>query len=134
MSTDAATPEITTSPSATPEGTSLSDSLKKWNPNYGSRSSMKIEIKSFGEKINFGLWQRPMYGILLQQLLQISLLGIKKKSEDMTDAEWMDIDEREISSIEAYVTDVIKSCGNDNHSQGHVGQARSYIIGEILIE
>jgi hypothetical protein len=52
----------------------------------------------------------------------------------MTDAEWMDIDERAISSIEAYVTDVIKSCGNDNHSQSHMGQARSYIIGEILIE
>ena len=104
MSTNAATPEITTSPSATPEGTSLSDSLKKWNPNYGSRSSMKIEIKSFDEKINFGLWQRQMRGVLVQQRLQIALLGIEKKLENMTDAEWMDIDERAISSIVAYIT------------------------------
>ena len=105
MSTDATTPEITTSPSATPEGTSSSDSSKKWNPNYGSGSSMKIEIKSFDEKINFGLWQRRMRGILVQQRLQIALLGIEKKPENMTDAEWMDIDERAISSIEAYITD-----------------------------
>jgi hypothetical protein len=105
MSTDATTPEITTSPSATLEGTSSSDSSKKWNPNYGSGSSMKIEIKSFDEKINFGLWQRRMRGVLVQQRLQIALLGIEKKPENMTDAEWMDIDERAISSIEAYITD-----------------------------
>jgi anti-sigma factor ChrR (cupin superfamily) len=67
MSTDDATFEVTTSLVATLEATSLSDSSKKWNPSYGSRSSMKIEIKSFDEKINFGLWQWRMHGVLLQQ-------------------------------------------------------------------
>jgi hypothetical protein len=46
-----------------------------------------------------------MRGILVQQRLQIALLGIEKKLENMTDAEWMDIDEHAISSIEAYITD-----------------------------
>jgi hypothetical protein len=56
MFINAATPEVTTSPNATPEGTTWSDSSKKWNPNYGFGSSMKVEIKSFDKKINFGLW------------------------------------------------------------------------------
>jgi hypothetical protein len=45
-----------------------------------------------------------MRGVLVQQRLQIALLGIEKKPENMTDAEWMDIDEWAISSIEAYIT------------------------------
>jgi hypothetical protein len=37
-----------------------SENSKKWSPNYGSGGSMKVEIKPFDEKINFGLWQRRM--------------------------------------------------------------------------
>jgi hypothetical protein len=49
-----------------PKVVSVSDSSKKWSPNYGSDWSMKVEMKPFDEKINFGLWQRRMRGVLIQ--------------------------------------------------------------------
>jgi hypothetical protein len=38
-----------------PTVASTSDSSNKWSPNYGYGGSMKVEIKSFDEKINFWL-------------------------------------------------------------------------------
>jgi hypothetical protein len=71
-----------------PEVTSTNDSSKKWSPNYGSGGSMKVEIKPFDEKINFGLWQRRMRGVLIQQRLQVAL---EDRPEGMSDPEWSDI-------------------------------------------
>jgi hypothetical protein len=85
-----------------PEVTSMSENSKKWSPNYGSGGSMKVEIKPFDEKINFGLWQRRMRGVLIQQRLQVAL---EDRPEGMSDPEWSDIDQRAISTIEMYITD-----------------------------
>jgi hypothetical protein len=85
-----------TNPEVTPENS------KKWSPNYGSGGSMKVEIKPFDEKINFGLWQRRMRGVLIQQRLQVAL---EDRPEGMSDPEWSDIDQRAISTIEMYITD-----------------------------
>jgi hypothetical protein len=85
-----------------PEDTSMSENSKKWSPNYGSGGSMKVEIKPFDEKINFGLWQRRMRGVLIQQRLQVAL---EDRPEGMSDPEWSDIDQRAISTIEMYITD-----------------------------
>jgi hypothetical protein len=79
-----------------------SENSKKWSPNYGSGGSMKVEIKPFDEKINFGLWQRRMRGVLIQQRLQVAL---EDRPEGMSDPEWSDIDQRAISTIEMYITD-----------------------------
>jgi hypothetical protein len=49
---------------------------------------MKVEIKPFDEKINFGLWQRRMRGVLIQQRLQVAL---EDRPEGMSDPEWSDI-------------------------------------------
>jgi hypothetical protein len=65
-----------TNPEVTPENS------KKWSPNYGSGGSMKVEIKPFDEKINFGLWQRRMRGVLIQQRLQVAL---EDRPEGMSD-------------------------------------------------
>jgi hypothetical protein len=85
-----------------PEVPSTSENSKKWSPNYGSGGSMKVEIKPFDEKINFGLWQRRMRGVLIQQRLQVAL---EDRPEGMSDPEWSDIDQRAISTIEMYITD-----------------------------
>jgi hypothetical protein len=85
-----------TNPEVTPENS------KKWSPNYGSGGSMKVEIKPFDEKINFGLWQRRMRGVLIQQRLQVAL---EDRPEGMSNPEWSDIDQRAISTIEMYITD-----------------------------
>jgi hypothetical protein len=85
-----------TNPEVTPENS------KKWSPNYGFGGSMKVEIKPFDEKINFGLWQRRMRGVLIQQRLQVAL---EDRPEGMSDPEWSDIDQRAISTIEMYITD-----------------------------
>jgi hypothetical protein len=85
-----------------PEDASTSENSKKWSPNYGSGGSMKVEIKPFDEKINFGLWQRRMRGVLIQQRLQVAL---EDRPEGMSDPEWSDIDQRAISTIEMYITD-----------------------------
>jgi hypothetical protein len=42
-------------PKSDPEVIFTSENRKKWIPNYGSGGSIKIEIKPFDEKINFGL-------------------------------------------------------------------------------
>jgi hypothetical protein len=80
----------------------MGENSKKWSPNYGSGGSMKVEIKPFDEKINFGLWQRRMRGVLIQQRLQVAL---EDRPEGMSDPEWSDIDQRAISTIEMYITD-----------------------------
>jgi hypothetical protein len=85
-----------------PEVPSTSENSKTWSPNYGSGGSMKVEIKPFDEKINFGLWQRRMRGVLIQQRLQVAL---EDRPEGMSDPEWSDIDQRAISTIEMYITD-----------------------------
>ena len=105
--------------SRTLESTSTSGGSKKWDPSYGSGGSMKFEIKPFDEKINFGLWQRRMRGVLVQQRLVIALLGTEKRPVDMTEAEWSDIDQRAISSIEMYITnDVLNQVISETMAKG----------------
>ena len=87
------------------QATTSSRPTRSWD--HGSSPPMKSEIKPFDEVINFGLWQRRMRGVLVQQRLQIALLGITEKPDDMTDAEWADIDDRAISTIVTYITDKV---------------------------
>lgn len=119
--------------SRTLESTSTSGGSKKWDPSYGSGGSMKFEIKPFDEKINFGLWQRRMRGVLVQQRLVIALLGIEKRPVDMTEAEWSDIDQRAISSIEMYITDdVLNHVISETTAKGMWDQLEEIYLGKSL--
>ncbi|RWR87859.1 agamous-like MADS-box protein AGL19 isoform X2 [Cinnamomum micranthum f. kanehirae] len=70
-------------------------------------TGIKFEIKKFDCKINFGLWQRRMKNILIQQGIKVALLGKEKKPEKIDAEEWAYIDERAMSSIEQYLSDEV---------------------------
>ncbi|KAJ8644714.1 hypothetical protein MRB53_006462 [Persea americana] len=70
-------------------------------------AGIKFEIQKFDGKINFGLWQKRMKNILIQQGIKVALLGKEKKPEKMNADEWADVDERAMSSIEQYLSDEV---------------------------
>ena len=75
--------------------------------NKATAAGIKFEIQNFDGKINFGLWQRRMKNILIQQGIKVALLGKDKKPSKIDDDEWADIDERAMSSIEQYLSDEV---------------------------
>ena len=82
-----------------------STSFSKWEPHVGVGSTMNVKIKPYGEVINFGIWQRRMQGVLIQSNLQVALLGLEKKPQEMSEDQWNEIDKKAISAIEMHVTD-----------------------------
>ena len=66
---------------------------------------IKSEINRFDGKISFGLWQRIMINILIQQGIKVALLGKEKKPAMMDGDDWADLDERAVSSILQYISD-----------------------------
>ena len=84
-----------------------SSSKSKGSTIRGSSGSVKFEMQRFDGIINFGLWQRRMRGVLVQQGLSKALLGIENKPKDMSDEDWKDIDERAMYSIELHISDEI---------------------------
>ncbi|KAJ8623818.1 hypothetical protein MRB53_032348 [Persea americana] len=66
---------------------------------------IKSEINRFDGEISFGLWQRIMNNILIQQGIKVALLGKEKKPAMMDGDDWADLDERVVSSILQYISD-----------------------------
>ena len=118
---------------STRESTSTSGGSKRWDPSYGSSGSMKTDMKAFDEKINFGLWQRRMRGVLVQQRLQLALLGVEGRPVGMTDAEWIDIDQRAASCIEMLITDdVLNNVIAETTAKGMWDKLEEIYLGKSL--
>ena len=62
-------------------------------------SSSKFEVEKFDGKGNFGLWQRRVKALLVQQGLHKAVLGKSKKPTSMSDEDWEDIDLRAVNTI-----------------------------------
>ncbi|KAK8921738.1 hypothetical protein KSP39_PZI020142 [Platanthera zijinensis] len=66
----------------------------------------KFEISKYDGKIDFGLWQKRIKAVLVQQGLHKALLG-KEKSGVKKDEEWEELDLKVISTIQMSLTDEI---------------------------
>ena len=54
---------------------------------------------------NFGLWQRRVKDLLVQQGLVKALYGKARKPETMTDDEWEELDMKAVSTIQLCLAD-----------------------------
>ena len=62
-------------------------------------SIAKVDVVKFDETGNFGLWQRRVKDLLVQQGLVKALYGKAKKPEMMTNVEWEELDMKAVSTI-----------------------------------
>ena len=67
--------------------------------------SALFEIENFNGKNNFEIWKVKMYDLLVQHGVAKALLGKSKHPYNITDNEWAEMDEREISAIRLCVAD-----------------------------
>ena len=68
-------------------------------------SIAKIDVVKFNGTGNFGLWQRRVKDLLVQQGLVKALYGKAKKPETMTDDEWKELDIKAVSTIQLCLAD-----------------------------
>ncbi|KAK8951459.1 hypothetical protein KSP39_PZI004612 [Platanthera zijinensis] len=66
----------------------------------------KFEISKYDGKIDFGLWQKRIKAVLVQQGLHKTLLG-KEKSGVKKDEEWEELDLKAINTIKLSLADVV---------------------------
>jgi hypothetical protein len=66
-----------------------------------------VDLVKFDETDNFGLWQRRVQDLLVQQGLVQALYGKAKKLEKMTDDEWDELDMKVVSSIRLLLADEV---------------------------
>ena len=66
-----------------------------------------VDLIKFDGTGNFGLWQRRVQDLLVQQGLVKTLYGKAKKPEKMTDDEWDELDMKEVSSIRLLLADEV---------------------------
>ena len=62
-------------------------------------SIAKLDVVKFDGTGNFGLWQRRVKDLLVQQGLVKALYGKARKPETMTDDEWEELDMKVVSTI-----------------------------------
>ena len=62
-------------------------------------SIAKVDVVKFDGTGNFGLWQRRVKDLLVQQGLVKALYGKAKKPEMMTNVEWEELDMKAVSTI-----------------------------------
>ena len=70
-------------------------------------STATVDLIKFDGTGNFGLWQRRVQDLLVQQGLVKALYGKAKKPEKMTDDEWDELDMKEVSSIRLLLADEV---------------------------
>ena len=63
-------------------------------------SIAKVDVVKFDGTSNFGLWQRRVKDLLVQQGLVKALYGRAKKLETMTDNEWEELNMKAMSTIQ----------------------------------
>jgi hypothetical protein len=66
-----------------------------------------VDLVKFDGTGNFGLWQRRVQDLLVQQGLVKALYGKAKKPEKMTDDEWDELDMKAVSSIRLLLVDEV---------------------------
>ncbi len=69
----------------------------------GSSSSAKFEVNKFNGTGNFGLWQRRVKDLLMQQGMAKAL--VKTKPEKMEEADWLELQERAVATIRLCLDD-----------------------------
>ena len=110
-----------------------SSSSSKWEPLVGVGSTMKVKIKPYDEVINFGIWQRRMRGVLVQSNLQVALLGLEKKPQEISDDQWNEIDKKAMSAIEMHVTDeVLRNLMSENNAKDIWTRLEEMYIGKSM--
>ena len=67
--------------------------------------SARFEIEKFNGRNNFEIWKVKMDDLLIQQGVAKAPLGKSKQPFAMTDDEWSDIDDRELSGIRLCLAD-----------------------------
>ena len=60
----------------------------------------KVDVVKFNKTGNFGLWQRRVKDLLVQQGLVKALYRKAKKLETMMDDEWEELDMKAVSTIQ----------------------------------
>ncbi|KAJ0039675.1 hypothetical protein Pint_26641 [Pistacia integerrima] len=71
--------------------------------------SSKAEIEKFDGTTSFAIWQVRMMAVLTKEATKKALREKVKKPETITDAEWEDMDEKALSSIQLVLTsDVLR--------------------------
>jgi hypothetical protein len=66
-----------------------------------------VGLVKFDGTGNFGLWQRRVKDLLVQQGLVKALYGKTKKPEKMTDDEWEELDMKAVSTIRLLLADEV---------------------------
>jgi hypothetical protein len=67
----------------------------------------KFDVEKFNGKGNFGLWQKRVKALLVQQGLHKALQGKKSKAATMTDEDWEEIDLKAASTIQLCLADEV---------------------------
>ena len=70
-------------------------------------SAIEFDIQKFDGVINFSRWQIRMNIILTQSGLKKALLKKEKKSQDMKEETWQELDEKALMAIQLYLTDEV---------------------------
>jgi len=70
-------------------------------------SAIKFNIQKFDGVINFSRWQIRMNTILTQSGLKKALFGREKKSEDMKEETWQELDEKALTAIQLWLADEV---------------------------
>ena len=68
-------------------------------------SIAKIDVVKFDGTGNFGLWQRRVKDLLVQQGLVKALYEKAKKPETIMDDEWEELDMKVVNTIRLYLAD-----------------------------
>ena len=68
-------------------------------------SIAKVDVVKFDGTGNFGLWQRRVKDLLVQQGLVKALYGKARKPETMTDDEWEELNMKVVSTIRLCLAD-----------------------------
>ncbi|KAJ0044526.1 hypothetical protein Pint_04271 [Pistacia integerrima] len=66
--------------------------------------SSKAEIEKFDGTTSFAIWHVRMMAVLTKEATKKALQEKAKKPKTMTDAEWEDMDEKALSSIQLALT------------------------------
>lgn len=76
-------------------------------PAKRTTGDIEFEVEKFDGRNNFCLWQMRMKSILIQQGIKVALSGKEKKPTKINDDDWVDIDERALSTIQLYLSDEV---------------------------
>ena len=78
----------------------------------------KFDVEKFNGKGNFGLWQKRVKALLVQQGLHKALQGKKSKPATMTDDDWEEMDLKAASTIQLCLADDMYNVMDEDTATG----------------